>query len=145
VYEDEQLEAYRVPPPANRVPFLRVGDGWQPREAGPNGAFRWMGDRATIQVEAPEAGQAYLTFRAAGLGAPHRLQIYHGDALMFDRMVGGLELYRTDGPLGLPAGTSTLTFVAPDGTMSPLALGMGSDPRQLSFAVLDLALDQVQK
>jgi hypothetical protein len=145
VYEDEQLAAYAVPAPRVRAPFLAVGDGWEPREVGPNGAFRWMSNRATIDIEAPAAGEAHLTFRAAGLGQPKRLQIYHGNVLVFDQVVGGLEEFRTDGALRIPAGTSELTFVSPEGTSSPLALGMGDDPRQLSFAVLDLRLEQVQK
>jgi hypothetical protein len=145
IYEDEQLEVYAVPPPPARAPFLAVGDGWQPREVGPNGAFRWMGDNATIQVEAPAAGEAFLSFRAAGLGQPQRLQVYHGDVLVFDRVVGGLDTFRTDGPLGLPVGTSVLTFVSPVGTVSPADLGIGDDPRQLSFALLDMELEAVQK
>ena len=145
VYEDEQLAAYSVPAPRERVPFLAVGDGWQPREVGPNGAFRWMGDRATIEIDSPAAGEARLTFRAAAPGNPRRLQIYHGNVLVFDQVVGGLQEFRTGGALGIPKGTSTLTFVSPEGTSSPLALGIGDDPRQLSFAVLDLRLEQVQK
>ncbi|HET9495881.1 MAG TPA: hypothetical protein VFR15_16770 [Chloroflexia bacterium] len=145
VYEDEQLAAYAVASPERRVPFLSVGQGWQPREVGPNGAFRWMGSRATIEVEAPSLAEAYLEFRAAGLGSPRRLQVYHGEVLVFDRMIGGLQTFRTDGPLGLPEGTSTLTFVSPEGTVSPARLGLGDDPRQLSFALLDMRLDSVQK
>jgi hypothetical protein len=145
LYEDEQLAAFRVPPTAERAPFLAVGGNWEPREVGPNGAFRWMGDRATIKVEAPAAIQAYLNFRAAGLGAPRRLQVYHGDVLVFDQTVGGLETFRTAGPLGIPGGTTILTFVSPDGTTSPIEQGLGDDPRQLSFALLDMRLEAVQK
>jgi hypothetical protein len=145
VYEDEQLAAFPVPQPGNRAPFMAVGDGWQPREVGPNGAFRWLGERATITIEAPTAGEAYLSFRATALGEPRRMQIFHGDVLVFDQDVGALAEFRTAGPLGLPSGSSTLTFVSPGGTTSPLALGLSDDPRQLSFALLDVKLDCVQK
>ena len=144
-YQDDQLEVYRVPLPAATVPFMMVGDGWEPRELGPNGTFRWMHDRATLQISAPNAGDAFLTFRASGLGQPRRLQIFHGNLLVFDEMVSGLQTYRTKGPLGIPLGVSTLTFVSPDGTISPSELGMGSDPRKLSFAILDARLESAQR
>jgi hypothetical protein len=144
VYEDDQVEVYRVPLPAGRVPFLNVGDGWQPREVGPNGSFRWMGQRATVDINSPSAQQAYLVFRATTVGPPRRLQIYHGDHLVFDAQISGLQEYTTRGPLGLPVGISTLTFVSPEGTVSPASLGLGNDPRQLSFAILDLHLEAVR-
>jgi hypothetical protein len=142
-YEDEQLEVYRVPLPERDLPIPSVGDGWEPREVGPNGSFRWMHDEATVQIDSPQATEAYLTFRAAGLGPPKRLQIFHGDTLVFDQEVSALQEYRTDGPLGIPQGISTLTFRSPDGTISPSELGMGDDPRRLSFAILDAKLDPV--
>jgi hypothetical protein len=144
-YQDDQLEVYNVPPPSERVPYLSVGDGWQPRESGPNGTFRWMGDTATLRIDAPKSGEEYLTFKAAGLAAPRRLQIYHGDTLIFDKVVSALQTYTTDGPLGLPEGVSTLRFVSPDGTSSPLQEGLNSDPRQLSFAIMQVALVPVEK
>jgi hypothetical protein len=144
-YQDDQLEVYRVPLPDNTVPFMSVGDGWEPREVGPNGSFRWMHDRSTLQINAPQPQNAYLTFQATGLGQPRRLQIFHGDQLVFDEMVSGLQTYRTKGPLGLPQGVSTLTFLSPDGTISPSELGLGDDPRRLSFAILDARLEPVQK
>jgi hypothetical protein len=67
--------------------------------------------------------------------------VYHGDQLVFDQEVSGLQTYRTSGPLGLPAGVSTLTFVSPDGTVSPAELGMGEDPRRLGFSILNAKLE----
>ena len=143
-YEDEQLEVYRVPTPQDVVPFLSVGEGWEPREVGPNGAFRWMVDRATLRINSPERMDAYLTFQATGLGPPRRLQVFHGDQLVFDQQVSALQTYRTSGPLGLPQGVSTLTFVSPDGTVSPAELGLGPDPRRLGFAILNASLEPVE-
>jgi hypothetical protein len=142
VYKDDELEVYRVPTPANRVPFLSVGDGWQPREMAEDGhTQRWMGLEASLRIDAPRAENAYLTFRAASLGSPRRLQIYHGDHVVFDQTIQpGLQTYQTKGPLGLPGGVSMLRFVSPDGTSSPAALGLGDDPRQLSVVFLDVAL-----
>lgn len=141
-YEDEQVEVYTVPAPANTVPFMSVGDGWEPREVGPNGTYRWMRSQATLRIDAPRAEQAYLTFRAASLGREKPLKILHGDHVVFDGRVGGMQEYRI-GPLGLPQGVSTLTFISPEGTNSPRQLGLGDDPRQLSFVVLDAALEPV--
>jgi hypothetical protein len=143
-YEDEQLEVYRVPPPQEVVPFLSVGTDWEPREVGPNGAFRWMVDKATLRVDSPKRMDAYLTFQATGLGPPRRLQVFHGDQLVFDQQVSALQTYRTSGPLGLPQGVSTLTFVSPDGTVSPAELDLGPDPRRLGFAILNARLEPVE-
>lgn len=145
VYSDDQLEAYRVPAPASTVPFLSLGEGWQPAETGPNGSFRWMGARATLRVDVPVSTPstgpiaASLTFRAAGLGSPRPLQIFQGDKLVFDMPVAALHSYTVDG-MQLPPGASTLTFVSTQGTTSPAQAGGGSDTRQLSFAFLDMKL-----
>lgn len=145
VYSDSQVEVYKVPQPAQRVAYMSVGEGWQPREAGPNGSFRWMGNQATIIISSPQAEQAYLSFRATSLGQAKRLQIYLGGRPIFDEQVGGLQTFQTPEPLSIPAGVSTLTFVSPGGTDSPARLGMGNDPRQLSFALLDAKLVPVSK
>jgi len=145
VYEDDELQAYRVPPPDQTVAFMSVEDGWEPREVGPNGSFRWMHDTSTLQIQAPQAEQAYLTFEAAGLGQPKPLEIYHGDQLVFSDTVSALQTYTTTGPLGIPQGVSTLTFRSPDGTISPSELGLGNDPRKLSFAILDAKLVDATK
>ena len=89
--------------------------------------------------------QFRLTRRDLRLGSPHRLQIYHGDTLIFDEVVQpDLKTYRTKGPLGIPARVSTLRLVSLEGTASPAALGMGDDPRQLSFVFLEVGLVQVK-
>jgi hypothetical protein len=144
-YEDDQLEVYLVPAPARVEPVMSVGEGWEPREVGPNGSFRWSHDRSTIQIDAPQAVTAFLSFTAAGIGPPRRLQVYHGDHLVYEGNVSALQDIRTAGPLGIPQGVSTLTFVSPDGTISPAELGLGTDPRRLGFAILDVRLEPAQK
>jgi hypothetical protein len=141
VHEDEQLEVYRVPTPDDPEPFISLGEGWEPRETGPNGTFRWIGREASLEVHAPQAQEAVLTFKATSLGPPRRLQIFHGDHLVFDQEVGPLQTYRTQGPLGLPAGGSTLRLVSPGGMASPSELGVSGDERQLSFSFLDVQLE----
>ncbi|HUP27780.1 MAG TPA: hypothetical protein VM409_05040 [Chloroflexia bacterium] len=138
-YSDAFLEVYAVPAVSFSSPFLRIGDGWGEREAGPNGAFRWMQSSATFLVEAPARIDASLTFRVAGLRDPRPLRIMYGGQVVYEGQVGALtEL--TVGPLVLPPGESTLTFVSPTGTTSPASEGLGDDPRQISFAVLDAEL-----
>ena len=139
-YEDDQLAAYAIPLPTERVPFLSVGDGWQPREVGPNGAFRWMGQEATLRIDSPRRMDTYLQFRATSLGKARALQIFHGGTKVFEGEVGPLTSY-TVGPLGLPQGVSHLSLKSLSGTDSPAGLGLGDDPRQLSFAILGAKLD----
>jgi hypothetical protein len=138
---DDDVEVYRVPQPTEQVPFLTVGSGWEPRETGPNGTFRWMHATGNLTIHAPHAKSTYLVFRATSL-VPRTLQVFHGERLVYEGQVGPLQEYRI-GPLGLPDGGSNLTFVSPEGTISPAELGMGDDPRQLSFAILDLELEPV--
>jgi hypothetical protein len=140
MYGDEQLEAYRVPWPSEPVPFLSVAEGWEPREVGPNGTFRWMHDRATLRIDSPRRMDALLRFRATSIGPAKTLQVFHGDHKVFEGDVGPLTDFKI-GPLGLPEGVSMLTLVSPDGTASPASLGQGSDPRQLSFSFLQAKLD----
>jgi hypothetical protein len=72
------------------------------------------------------------------------MQVYHGDTLVFDQDVGALQTYRTSGAIGIPEGDSLLRFVSTTGTTSPAALGLGTDSRQLSFALLDVQLETRQ-
>jgi hypothetical protein len=146
VYSDDELEAYQVPLPIERAAFLSVGDNWEPREKNEAGEpYRWMRGEATVRIDAPRAEEAVLSFKAAALGSPRRLHIYHGDHLVFDEEVPvGLQTFKTRGPLGLPEGASTLRFVSPGGTASPAELGLGDDPRQLSFVLMEVGLERVR-
>lgn len=142
LHSDKDLEVYLVPPPAERVAYLQLGEGWQPHETGPNGPFRWMESRATLQIRSPDRRNSFLLFRAANLGypeAPRRLRISHGDHTVFEGEITGLKEYAI-GPLGLPQGESLLTFSSLDGTGSPQRGGIGDDLRLLSFAFLDVRL-----
>jgi hypothetical protein len=146
LHSDEELEVYSVAAPAQTVPFLSVGEGWEPREQAPDGTpYRWMRLDARLRIDAPEEGTAFLSFRAASLGFDRTLVIYHGDHKVFEEKVGtGVQPYRTSGPLGIPAGVSTLRLVSPQGTSAPLELGLSDDPRQLSFVLMELKLEPSQ-
>ena len=145
IHSDGELEVYQVPPPSERVPFLQVGDGWEPRELNAaGGTYRWMHAGGTLNVEAPRSERAFLVFRASSLGSPKPMQIFYRDRLAFEGTVPtGLQPFRV-GPLELPQGASTLRFVSPQGTTSPAKLGLGNDPRELSFVVLDAQLEIVR-
>lgn len=146
IYSDEELEVYRVPPPTVRVPFLTVGEGWEPREQAPDGStYRWMGAEATLQIDSDVARNAFLSFRSASLGSKKPLVIYHGDYKVFEGVIEtGVQTFRTTGPLGLPKGVSTLRFVSPEGAATPLELGLSDDPRWLSFVLMDVKLEPVE-
>ena len=139
VYEDEQLIAYRVPEPDEQLPFLSIGAGWEPKEVGPNGPFRWMGEAATLRVDSPSRRDATLRFSATTIGKPRQLVLRHGNVIVFDEAVGPLREYSIR--LGLPEGASELTVISPEGTVIPRDLNMGDDPRSLGFAVLDVRLE----
>jgi hypothetical protein len=138
-HEDEQLVAYRVPAPVNIVPYLSLGDGWYPREEGPNGPFRWTGASAVLRIDAPEAGAYELMFRATTIGDARPMRITYRGASIFEEQVGALTDYVV--PLNVQAGASFLTIESPVGTVSPQGLGQGDDPRQLGFALLEVRLE----
>lgn len=142
VYSDEQLSVYSVPAPSRTLPFLSIGTGWQPREEGPNGVFRWSGSVATLRVDAPRRSAATLTFRATTIGPARLMEITHGDTRVFSEPVGPLRSYSVQ--LGLPEGSSMLTFSSPGGTVRPADLGQGTDQRDLGFALLDVQLEEAQ-
>jgi hypothetical protein len=140
VYEDEQLAAYVVPTLEEHVPFLSIGDGWEPKEVGPNGPFRWMRDEATLRIDSPSRTDATLRFNATTIGEPRRMVVRHGDVVVFDEEVGPLLEYAVR--LGLPEGKSELTIMNPEGTVTPSELGLGDDPRELGFAWLKARLEK---
>jgi hypothetical protein len=138
IYEDEQLAAFLVPLPDEEVPFLSIGAGWEPSEVGPNGPFRWMRDVATIGVHSPQPRHATLHFRATTVGKPRRMVLRYGDKVILDEPVGPLRDYTIS--LGLTQGISEIQVSNPEGTVKPRNLGMGDDPRDLGFAMLDVRL-----
>jgi hypothetical protein len=146
IHEDKDLEVYRVPVPAVRVPFLSIGEGWEPRERREDGVtYRWMQAEASLVVDAPARQEAFLLFKAGAIGRAMPLVIYHGDHKVFEALVEpGVREYRTAGPLGLPQGESLLRLVSPEGTSSPAELGQGDDPRELSFVLFDVKLESVR-
>ena len=146
VHEDKDLEVYRVPDAEVAVPFLTVGDGWEPRERREDGVtYRWMRGEASLGIEAPSRQDAFLVFRAGALGEARPLVIYHGDRKVFESVVQpGAQEYRTSGPLGIPSGTSVLRLISPEGTVSPAELGQGDDPRQLIFVLFDVHLESLR-
>jgi hypothetical protein len=144
VYSDSELEAYRVPEPSTKVPFLSVGDGWEPRERNASGdTYRWMHAEGTLRIDSPGRQDAFFVFNAESLGQPRRIQVWHGDQKVFEGVVPAARQTFRIGPLGLPQGASTLRIVSLDGTTSPAKLGMGDDPRELSVVLLDAALEPV--
>jgi hypothetical protein len=143
IYEDEQLAVYQVPPPGRPVPFVSIGSGWEPRERGPNGTFRWMGDAATLRISSPAPNDARLSFRATTIGEPRQMVLRHGENIVFDETVGALREYEVE--LQLPEGESELHVLSPLGTVSPAQLGLGGDARRLGFAFLEIELEVVQE
>ena len=65
-YEDERLTVYRLQPPARRLPFAVLGDGWGPRQKEGGAVWRSVGRQATLEVEAPDAGDRRIRLHAAG-------------------------------------------------------------------------------
>jgi hypothetical protein len=138
-HEDEELAAYRVPEPGSLVPFLSLGDGWYPRETGPNGPFRWTEGTAALRIDSPAQASYVLAFRATTIGEPRLLRISYEGSAVFEEPVGALTDYAV--PLNVPVGASSLKIESPGGTVSPADLGQATDPRQLGFAFLEVRLE----
>ncbi len=63
VYEDDRLTVYEVSPPEDRLPYLILGDGWEPFEADSHS--RTFTGSAGLVVQSPAAGTARLRISVA--------------------------------------------------------------------------------
>jgi len=77
VYNDARLTVYEVSPPARRVPYLILGDGWGPLDAATH--TRAFTGRAAVIVQAPGAGAATLRVTLSA-GSPPLAAPRAGDA-----------------------------------------------------------------
>ncbi len=140
VYNDDQLEVYAVPKPAQTVPYLILDDSWYKVE--PPDQHRWMrGTSATLKVASPTAVTETLVVEAASFHRPRTLTVSVGDTAVQTLTVGpDVATYRL-GPLPLAAGTTTIRLSTPDAGESPAALGVNEDSRLLTFEFRQVRLE----
>lgn len=124
----ETREIYAIDPAAAR-PVAVLGAGWYEAEREGERRWRWMGERAEVQLLTRERAAVGLTWRATAYGALRPLRVWLDDrglieigvpAAPYDRVVA-LRLI-------LPPGQTTLTLESvaeesPDGRRLSLSIG----------------------
>jgi hypothetical protein len=142
-HSDADLDLYRVPPPARRVPYLALGDGWGRREATPQEAHRWIRNDANLDLHNPTPAHLQLVFQANTLRDPRPLSVRReGGATASLNLDGALREYRVDlGPV--PAGQTRLFLSSPGAVQSPRDLGMNDDPRPLGVFFTNVRVETV--
>jgi hypothetical protein len=131
-----QQAGLAVPPAQRPQPTLWLTDGWSylehdigaPRDAA---TWRWMGDRAQLDVVMPAAGRARVRLVLRAFTKTRRLRIsLGGKAVATLPITEGLHGYQTE-PIDFAAGSNALVFESLDGSEMPGP----KDTRRLSIAL----------
>ncbi len=143
VHSDSDIDLYAVPAPAQRVPYLALGGGWDEREATPAESHRWIRNVGTLEVHSPAPFHGQLVFQANTLRDPRPLVVSRADNPATTLTVDGAPReYRVD--LGqIPAGLSLVALTSAGPLPSPKELGMNTDARLLGVAFSKVALEQL--
>ncbi len=141
VYEIDQVAAWLAQSPAERVPlplFVGLDEAWEPLEQGAYGLSRWLPtDGGTLWLYAATPQHAVLTLTLYSLPPEPRPLAIALNGAQGGRVVipGNQQQTTVQVLLNLPPGASRIDLTAPQGGVSPQALGLGDDPRELSFNV----------
>jgi hypothetical protein len=145
IYSDDELVGFRIDPPpgpADLPPFLSLGEGWYGREAAGEGAQRWImaeGGAAPVYAVAPADVTLRLTLVA--FQQPHEVAILLDGAEVARMTAQPWPTEVRTPPFTLPAGDRTLQIVPLGEGIAPRDVGMGEDPRPLTVAVQQIAIE----
>ena len=114
-YSDERLTVYRVEPPADRRPFLILGEGWGPREEQDGQPWRAIAPQSTLLIHAPEERSVRLRFQARA-PAGGELTLWLGDAVVGGFSVSSEPQRYESGRFTVPAGDTVLRLRAATGS-----------------------------
>ena len=76
VYQDERLTVYQSPNPAQRLPYVQLGEGWGALNAQVAPPTRTMAAEATLMLAGAPVDQAQLLVLATSPGALRNLQVF---------------------------------------------------------------------
>lgn len=160
VYTDSTLHAYRLDDVAQwldgpggsetaEIPlFLALDRRWEPLEEDGVGLTRWLPpDGAGVWTYTQRPRRAVLELSLYSLPGERPLELWLNGQLVQTLPIPDGQWVRryTSSPLDLPVGPSLIELRAPQGGVSPQALGTGNDPRPLSFSIHRLRLQEVQR
>ena len=125
---------YRVEPAA--VSTITLGSGWYDVEQSSVRRWRWMQERAELNLLANKQVPITLSFWATAYGSPRPLEIWSAGRLLTRIDIPGAPFDRTIVlRLLLAPGQTTLTLVSP--------IAISPEGRQLSLALSDLQLSSL--
>jgi len=149
IYEDEQLIAYRVPPPPSQPsPLIWLGDGWFPAESEKSGdggesarVWRWSKGASELYVSTREQLSMRIQFASSTLRGEGDLEVLvNGKVVRQFRLTPRITPFEVD--LEIPPGQTQITFRSNAKTVTPIEAGISTnDARELSFVVADLKIE----
>jgi hypothetical protein len=160
VYSDTHLHAYRLDHIADwldgagkttRTPvplFLGLNLDWAAAEQSPHGISRWLpADGGGLWTYTQQPRRVVLAITLYSLPGERPLELWCNDQPIQTLTIpAGLTPRRyLSKPFMLPAGQSLLELRAPQGGVSPHALGLGDDKRPLSFSIQHVELREVER
>lgn len=156
VHTDQRLDAYRLDAVAEwldtsttpvEVPlYLGLDLGWEPPEMGGHGLMRWLPSHGGgLWTYAQRPRRAVLELYLYSIPGARPLEIWLNDRLVQTLPIqeGLTPRCYLSTPLDLPSGPSFITLRAPQPGSSPRSLGLGDDPRSLTFGIHRVQLHEV--
>jgi len=134
-----------LPPLAHTTDVIRYEGDWFDQERSGEKTWRWMTDRATLQVFGNRAQQSQNRIMKVQVSSFHNdrtLQVYAGNEVVFE---GDIPTSSTKVQFTLPAWVldNLLTFVSKNGCERPRDVEEGSrDMRCLSFSVERIMIER---
>ena len=140
IHEDKRLTVHEVRGGAPSDPELKPGTGWFPLEGGGRERWRWMGDRATVQINAAPKGTYRLMVAVRPSQSPEHLSVGVNGESVEDYLVEGRREIITPA-FRLDGGDSTIHILVKEGCERPFNLLRGNlDGRCLGMAFYEMRL-----
>jgi hypothetical protein len=158
VYSTTTLRAYQLDDMAawldgegkhtrGEVPlFVGIRSGRNPLEQGEYGGARWLHPKGlSLWIYSPTACHIVIDVKLYSFPGARPLEMWlNGDRIATLPIPAGLTpRHYQSGPYAIEAGANTLDLVAPAGGVSAQDLGVGDDPRPLSFSIHHVGVERV--
>ncbi len=141
--EDAQVGVYPVPAASPPALIAALAQGWHEPERFPdNRVWRWMQNDARIFLYAQTPQAVTLRFESFSFARPRRLRVLLNETQVFGVQVPFDSIRPFEVPrLELHAGANEIRLLSLEPAEQPLTLGLGDDPRYLTIAFSQVAVE----